>query len=117
MDIELNIKKLLKEKEATLQELADYIKVSRPGMYGMLRNGTITLEKLQAIAQFFGLPISALINESNKSTTESNYKQLYIDTIVKRVEDLESLRDKLHKRVSELERENADLRQRLPKTA
>lgn len=65
MNIELNIKELLKRRKATVEDLAKYINVTRPGLYGMMRNGTITLEKLKLTSEYFGVTIAQLIGEKN----------------------------------------------------
>jgi len=104
LSIELNIKKLLKKKDATIEDLADFIKVTRPGLYGMMRNETITLAKLRLTSEYFDVTINDLVNETPVNSFK--YDEKLMESAERRISTLEELNMVYKKKINELEKSN-----------
>lgn len=57
MLIDNKIKFLCEKNNITLKELVKKLKITPQGYYGMIRNNTMQIRTLQAIADYFKVPI------------------------------------------------------------
>lgn len=61
----MNIKKKIKEKGFTLEQLANELKTSQPAL-SQLINGNPTYQKLKEIADVLGISVSELVSEDEE---------------------------------------------------
>ena len=57
------IRDLCKQKDITLKILANDLNISQTGLSGMLKNNSTTLETLEKISKYFGVPVGIFFGE------------------------------------------------------
>ena len=67
MDYDI-IKKLLKDRGMTFQELCDRMGVDRNNLYNSITKGNPTLSRLETIAEHLGVPVWRLFTESQEES-------------------------------------------------
>ena len=63
---------LQNQKKVTQQELADGINITRSGLQKMLQSADMKVSTLQAIADFFKVPITYFFEENSSSTEQKD---------------------------------------------
>lgn len=63
-NINMNLKKLLKERGVRAKELADYLEITQVGMSNIINNKTVpSVGTLMKIAKYFNMKLSTLLGE------------------------------------------------------
>lgn len=91
------IKDLLDERNMTFKELSDTLDVDRNNLYNSLTKGNPTLQRLESVAKVLGVPVWRLFTTDNKAEIYGTivYKdEVYV---IKSVQDLTNLADKISK--------------------
>ena len=82
MDFASTLKNLRKAKEITQEQLAKYLKVSRPTVAGYeTKNHQPDYERLKKIAEFFDVSVDYLLSDAISSPSETNTEQIDEDTL------------------------------------
>jgi len=76
MLIDNKIKFLLEKNNITLKALVKKLKITPQGYYGMIRNNTMQIRTLQAIADYFKVPIVSFFKDDNE-TFKNDVNQVF----------------------------------------
>lgn len=111
MDIKLRIKELLRLSNRQIEDLADYMELTREGFYAIIRRNDVKKYYKIAIASFFGLSLEQFETGHKPGySDESIYEKQVSEVKEKNIGYADDLIEMLKLRIKSLEKENADLK-------